>query len=76
MNVLQSLLPIAQIILAFLLVGGILLQQRGTGLGGAFGGGTEDTSFSKRRGAELFIFRATIIVAILFTLSAILALIV
>ena len=71
-----SLLPIIQIILAVLLVGGILLQQKGAGLGSAFGGGNDDTTFSTRRGPELFIFRATIVIAILFALTAIIQLIV
>lgn len=72
---LSAVLPYIQIVLAVLLIGGILLQQRGAGLGGAFGGGMEETSFSKRRGAELFIFRASIVIAVLLALSAILALI-
>lgn len=75
MNALIALLPYAQVVLSFLLVGGILLQQRGAGLGGAFGGGMEETSFSKRRGGELFIFRATIVVAVLLALSALIALV-
>jgi protein translocase SecG subunit len=75
MNALAPLLPYIQIVLSLLLIGGVLLQQRGAGLGGAFGGGMEETSFSKRRGAELFLFRATIVVAVLLTLSAVVALI-
>jgi protein translocase SecG subunit len=70
-----TLLPGIQVILSFLIVGAILLQQRGAGLGGAFGDqGTE--SFYKRRGAELFLFRATFVLAILFLASALLALVV
>jgi protein translocase SecG subunit len=37
----ESILPIAQIIVAILLVIFILFQQRGTALGSAFGGGGE-----------------------------------
>ena len=74
MNSLLAVLPYIQIVLSLLLIGGILLQQRGAGLGGAFGGGMEETSFGKRRGSELFIFRATIVVAILLALTAVLAL--
>lgn len=74
MNILNDLLPYIQIVLSLLLIGGILLQQRGAGLGGAFGGGSDDMSFGKRRGAELFIFRATIVIAILLALTAIFAL--
>ncbi len=53
-----------QIVLAALLIIAILLQQRGAGLSGAFGG--EGSVYSTRRGAEKIIFIATIIIAILF----------
>lgn len=69
-----SLLPILQIILAVLLVGGVLLQQRGAGLGSVFGG-SDDTSFNTRRGSELFLFRATIVIGVLFALIAVLQLV-
>lgn len=71
----HALLPGIQVVLSVLLVGAILLQQRGAGLGGAFGDSTQGT-FYTRRGAELFLFRASIVLAILFALSALLALIV
>ena len=74
MATLLGLIPPIQVVLSILLIGGVLLQQRGAGLGGAFGGGMEDTTFGKRRGAELFLFRATIVVAILLVLSALLTL--
>lgn len=74
MNVLLELIPVIQVILSILLIGGVLLQQRGVGLGGAFGGGMEESSFGKRRGAELFIFRGTMVIAILLVLSAIITL--
>lgn len=74
MNILLGFIPTIQIVLSLLVIGGVLLQQRGAGLGGAFGGGMEETSFGKRRGAELFIFRATMVVAVLLALSALLAL--
>ncbi len=58
------LISIVQIILAVLLITAILLQQRGTGLSGSFGG--EGNVYSTRRGIEKTLFTATIIVAILF----------
>ncbi|MBV9349497.1 MAG: preprotein translocase subunit SecG [Patescibacteria group bacterium] len=75
MTLLHALLPGIQVILSVLLIGAILLQQRGAGLGGAFGDSTQGT-FYTRRGSELFLFRASIVLAILFTLTALVALIV
>ena len=57
--------PIIQSILAIALIVAILVQQRGAGLGGAISG-SSDASFSERRGSEKTIFRATIIIAIVF----------
>jgi protein translocase SecG subunit len=72
----QPALPYVQIILSVLLVAAILLQQRGSSLGGAFGGDNFSSAFHKRRGAELFLFKFTIGVAIFFVISAFLNLIV
>lgn len=60
----QNILNITLIILSVLLAGSILLQHRGTGLGGAFGG--EGNVYRTRRGAEKALFYATIVLAILF----------
>ncbi len=57
-------LTIIQTILAVLLIAGVLIQQRGSGLSGTFGG--EGSMYSTRRGAEKMIFVGTIVVAILF----------
>lgn len=57
-------LNIALIVLAVLLVGAILLQARGTGLGSAFGG--EGNVYRTKRGVEKILFRATIACAVLF----------
>lgn len=67
-------LPYIQVVLSVLLVTAILLQQRGSSLGGAFGGDNFSATFHKRRGAELFLFRATIVLAVLFVVSALFAL--
>lgn len=66
----MSALPYLQITLAVLLIAGIVLQQRGASLGGAFGGDNFASTFYKRRGAEKFLFNATIVIAILFVASA------
>ena len=71
MEALVSALPYAEIILSVLLIVGIVLQQRGASLGGAFGGDNFASTFYKRRGAEKFLFNATIVVAILLVLAAI-----
>jgi len=60
----QTALLIAQMILAVALIASILLQQRGTGLGGAFGG--EVTAYRSRRGIERTLFRMTIVLSVLF----------
>ena len=66
----QSALLIAQMILAVALIASILLQQRGTGLGGAFGG--EVTAYRSRRGIERTLFRLTIVLAVLFVVFSLL----
>lgn len=63
--------PYLEIVLAVLLILGIVLQQRGATLGGAFGGDNFSSTFYKRRGAEKFLFTATIVVAVLFVAVAI-----
>ena len=64
------ILPYIQIVLSLLLIGGILLQQGDAGLGSAFGGDSGAGGRYNRRGLEKTLFRATIIVAVLFALSA------
>ncbi len=71
MEALVSALPYAEITLSILLIVGIVLQRRGATLGGAFGGDNFASTFYKRRGAEKFLFNATILIAILLVLSAI-----
>lgn len=72
----HAILPYIQIVLALILIGGILLQRSEAGLGGAFGGDSFSSGTYVRRGAEKFLFRLTIIVAVLFALSAFIALII
>lgn len=67
----KSLLPYIQIVLSVLLVAAILIQRTGSQVGGAFGGSDNFSSaFHTRRGAEKGLFIATIIIAILFAISA------
>lgn len=60
----ESILTISQIVIAALLVGAVVLQQRGVGIGGAFGG--EGNVYQTRRGVERFLFLGTIVLAVLF----------
>ena len=76
MQTVATILPYVQIVLSVLLVGGILLQQTGSGLGGAFGGDNFSAGFHTRRGAEKILFNATVALAILFAITAFLALII
>jgi preprotein translocase subunit SecG len=71
MEALVSALPYAEIILSILLIVGIVLQQRGASVGGAFGGDNFASTFYKRRGAEKFLFNATIGTAVLLVLVAV-----
>ncbi len=71
----NTILPIAQSIIAILLIIFIVIQQRGTALGSAFGG--EGGSFySTRRGIQKKIFWATIICGVLFVGLALINLII
>ena len=70
MVALQSILPYVQIALSVLLIITILLQHTGASLGGAFGADNFSSGFHPRRGLEKTLFFATIILGILFALSA------
>ncbi len=70
----SQILPIIQVVLAVLLIIGILFQRSDAGLGSAFGQDTFGGVKYEKRGLEKIIFVGTIIVAILFALSAFAAL--
>lgn len=65
----QTALNIIMITAAILLMIAILLQERGTTLGGAFGG--EGNVYRGRRGIEKVLFIATIIFGIIFVGTAV-----
>jgi protein translocase SecG subunit len=69
----KQFLPIVQIVVAVFLIIFILLQQRGTALGSAFGG--EGGFYATRRGIQKKIFWATIVSGALFVILALLNLI-
>jgi protein translocase SecG subunit len=64
-----KIIDIIQVVVSVLLIGSILFQQRGAGLSSTFGG--EGGVYFKKRGMEKILFVATIILAGLFILSAI-----
>jgi len=69
----EQFLSIAQIVVAVFLIVFILLQQRGTALGSAFGGG--GGFYATRRGIQKKIFWATVVLGALFIILALLNLI-
>jgi len=76
-GILPNILPYIQLGLSALLIIVILLQQSDASLGGAFGGADDAGGIQHtRRGAEKFLFNATIIIGILFAVSAFIALII
>lgn len=64
------ILPYIQIVLSLLLIGGVLLQRSEAGLGSAFGADGMSAGKYTRRGFEKTLFRATILIAVLFAVSA------
>jgi len=70
----KDILLYIQIAIAILLVISILLQHRGTSLGGAFGG--EAAVYRSRRGAEKFLYYLTITSALIFVILAIINLLI
>ena len=71
----KSILPYIQIILSVLMVALILIQRTGAQVGGAFGGGDNlSSAYHTRRGLEKGLFISTIIVALLFAVSALVSL--
>lgn len=62
-------LQVSQVISGVVLILTVLLQHRGTGLGGAFGG--EGVSYRSRRGVEQLLFRGTILFAAIFLVCSV-----
>ena len=66
---LRDALDIAQIVLAVVLIVIILLQAKGAGFSGLFGGDSSSV-YRTRRGLELRMFQFTIVLAVTFFLVA------
>jgi preprotein translocase subunit SecG len=67
----NPLLALGQILLAIALIVAILLQARGTGLSGTFGG--DSAVYRSRRGVERRLWQFTIVLLVLFVLFALVA---
>ncbi len=65
------ILSIIQLVSAVLLIISILLQNRGTGLGSAFGG--EGNVYRTKRGLESVLFKATIVLAVIFLATSLIS---
>lgn len=76
MEFIATILPYVQIVLSVLLIIAILLQNTGASLGGAFGGDNFGSGFHTRRGLEKTLFHATIILGVLFALTALINLLI
>ena len=63
-----NILKVIQIILAILLIVSVLIQQKGSGLGMAFGG--DSNVFRSRRGLENVFHWSTIVIGALFCITA------
>jgi protein translocase SecG subunit len=77
MRTIVQIVPYIQLGLSVILIALVLLQQSEADLGSAFGGGESLNAPSHtRRGAERVIFISTIVVAVLFAASSLVAFIV
>ncbi len=75
MQTLIPVLPYIQIGLSVLLIAVVLLQQSAAGLGGAFGDNFS-SGFHTKRGFEKTLFTASIVIAALFVIFALVALLI
>ena len=67
----SAVVNVFQILVALTLIGAVLLQAKGQGLGNIFGGGGE--TYHTRRGVERVLFRGTIALMVTFVLLSIAA---
>ena len=67
----NPILAIGQILLSIALIASILMQARGTGLSGTFGG--DSSVYRSRRGVERRLWQFTILLMVLWVLFALVA---
>ena len=65
----NTILTVANLVSAVLLNVTILLQQKGSGMGAAFGGSS--SVYTTRRGLDRTLFQATIVLSVVFFATAI-----
>lgn len=65
----KFIFSIVQLVLSILLIIAVLMQQRGSGMGAAFGGG--GVVYNTRRGVDKILFQITIVISILFFAAAV-----
>ncbi len=71
MEWIEPILPYIQVTFAVLLIAAILMQRSDAGLGSVFGGGDSGgPGVNTKRGFERTLFQATIVLAFLFVISA------
>lgn len=71
----MTYLPYIQVALSVILIAGVLLQRSESGLGAGFGSEGSTGGRFMRRGFEKLLFNGTIIVAVLFAISALVPLV-
>lgn len=62
----SELLNVIQILVALVVIGAVILQAKGAGLGNIFGGAGAESSYRTRRGLERTLFRGTIVLMLIF----------
>ncbi len=67
----NPILAIGQLLMSIALIASILLQARGTGLSGTFGG--DSAVYRSRRGVERRLWQFTILLLVLFVVFALVA---
>ena len=70
----MDILKLIQIAIAIALMAAILMQSRGAGLGGLFGGG--GNVYLTKRGIEKKLFQATIALSIIFFMTSLLIIVI
>ena len=67
----KNLFNILTVVSGLLMIVTVLIQSRGQSLGASFGG--DSSYYRSKRGAELIVFNATIVLAVVFVLSVVLS---